>query len=251
MFPILLTTPYFTITSLGIAYMLALLLGILLLSHTASRRQLDLQFIVDHFWSLFLLTLIGARLESVIENYPAFSTEPGLIFYGFSVGGLGFWGGVIFFLLTLTIHCFRHKESLLRWLDTFAITSMPVLTIAYLGHFLNGSSYGTPTSLPWGIAFENIAIPYTIPIHPLQLYLSLLAFLGFWFALSLTKRKFCPGLLGLIILIYWSTARFTLDFLRGDATLMFSSLRLSQHLTILTVILTTALFILYNLKPKK
>ena len=43
--------------------------------------------------------------------------------------------------------------------------------IGRIGCFLAGDgTYGTPTDLPWGMAFPDGVVPVTVPVHPAQLY---------------------------------------------------------------------------------
>ena len=56
------------------------------------------------------------------------------------------------------------------------------LSVAYgigrIGCFLAGDgTYGTPTDLPWGMAFPNGVVPVNVPVHPVQLYEAAGAFL--------------------------------------------------------------------------
>lgn len=250
MFPTLYTLPYFTITTFGAVSVLACLVGILTFTKLSFRRQLDLQFMADHFWFFIIITVLGARLQSVIENWNVFSENFGLIFYGAWVGGLGLWGGMIGFAIALFYQCHKHKEVFLRWLDVMAVALMPLLVIGYIGLFFDGSGYGSPTSLPWGVSFENIAVPFTIPIHPTQLYLSLIALFCFILGKRFLIKKKINGLTGLSTLTLFALGYFCVDFLRGDNTLVFNGLRLSQYLSIFTIVIFAILFFVQKLKNK-
>lgn len=54
------------------------------------------------------------------------------------------------------------------------------LSLAYgvgrIGRFLSGDgTYGTPSDLPWAMAFPNGTMPSTVPVHPTALYEALVA----------------------------------------------------------------------------
>lgn len=251
MFPTIYAMPYFTITTLGVFAILAFVFGMLAFTKLSLRRQLDLQFMADHFWFFILFTLLGARLQSVIENWNLFSENIGLIFYGVWLGGLGLWGGLIGFIFALYYQCKKHKEATLRWLDVTSVGLMLVLSISYIGMFFDGSGYGSPTNLPWGVSFENIGVPYTIPIHPTQIYLSLLALLAFFIGRRVLIRKKTNGITSLITVTIFALGYFYIDFLRGDSTLTFNGLRLSQYLSIFTIVIIFLPILIQKFKNKK
>jgi phosphatidylglycerol---prolipoprotein diacylglyceryl transferase len=54
-------------------------------------------------------------------------------------------------------------------------------SIGRIGCFLVGDDYGTPSDLPWVVAFPEGLPPTTVPVHPTQLYEAIgLGLLGWW-----------------------------------------------------------------------
>lgn len=270
MFPVLYQSEYFTLTSLGVLGALGFFVSIFLLTRFVERRQLDLQFVVDHFWSFFLVTFLFARAEVIFMDIPLFTygiKQGWMEIVQFSNflqgiwdiigsilfrGGIGFFGGVIGFLLVLFIQSIRLREDFGKWLDVIVLSALPGVSIGYLGQFLDGAGYGTPTNLPWGFTFENIAVPFTIPIHPVQIYTALISVIIFVVILQIFKSKKMPGLAGMIGIIGFAVARIFFDFLRGDVALMINGLRLQQWTSIAaSIILVIMFFVSRNLKFKK
>ena len=86
-----------------------------------------------------------------------------------------------------------------------------------------GDDYGGPTQLPWAVTFTGPdparigGAPLGVPLHPVQLYESIVC-LGLFVALvRLSRRKRFDGEVILAYTSLYAIARFLLEFLRGDA----------------------------------
>jgi len=228
MFPIIFQFNSITIYSFGLFSALGFIVAVFFLVATSRRSKLSLDFLSDHLWLFFVVALIGARLSFVLENWSSFQIVPFSAFY-FWEGGFTLSGGIIGLILTLLFFCKKHGEKFLKWIDVVVMGGLLGLSFVDIGCLLDGCNYGKPTQLPWGIAFENIELPYAIPLHPTQIYSAifhiLIAFLLYrWWRKKPGKGK--VGLLGLILSAFFN---FFNDFLRGDpATLFFNFLRTDQ-----------------------
>ena len=86
--------------------------------------------------------------------------------------------------------------------------------IGRIGCFLVGDDYGRPTDLPWGVAFPNGLPPTTVPVHPTQLYESVLLVALAW-ALVRWRRRNLPDRVVLgRYLICAGAIRFAIEFVR-------------------------------------
>jgi phosphatidylglycerol:prolipoprotein diacylglycerol transferase len=124
------------------------------------------------------------------------------------------------------------KEDTLRYLDVLAsVLGLGPFLIRW-ACFLNGCCFGTPTGPAWGVCFPANSFAFraqlgegllttgdlkSLPVHPVQIYLSMLGLLLFVLS-SLFWQKYAARR-GATFLFYWlvyGACRFFLEFLRGD-----------------------------------
>jgi phosphatidylglycerol:prolipoprotein diacylglycerol transferase len=92
--------------------------------------------------------------------------------------------------------------------------------LARAGCFLNGCCYGAPTHLPWGVRFQNPALPggWTEPSHPVQVYALFANLMIFVVLLRVLPRKRYDGQVTGLYFILYSTYRFLAEFSRKGVT---------------------------------
>ena len=123
-------------------------------------------------------------------------------------------------------------------------------SIGRLGCFAAGCCWGKTATVPWAITFTDIEVARTIgtpldtPVHPSQIYESLLTLLIFvvliWLAPARSSRARWPS----TYVVLYSIARFGLEFFRGDAERGFlGPLSTSQWVAIVLLLLAAALFL--------
>ena len=138
------------------------------------KNNLKIQFLSDNFFSLIIVGIIGARIVSLIFNYQRYfyelSTEAFLKLFYIWDKGLSFWGAMSAIIIYFYYISKKEKQNFFKWLDIIVPAIILGLAIGHLGTFFEGSNYGTPTSLPWGVNFESPSIKYAVPIHPTQIY---------------------------------------------------------------------------------
>lgn len=239
MYPILFEAKFFQIQSLWLFVSLSFLAGTLFLIYLAKTHHLKLNFILNYGLKLVLFGLLFSRIFYVIDNYEAyfFDFSFGQLKYVFFIWdqGLSFWGAIFGLLIGLYRYCRLGEENVQEWLDVSIIAFFLALTIGCIGLFLDGSSYGTESSLPWAIDFENITIRYSVPIHPTQLYAALynlILFLVSWRVYATQKFQH-DGDLFLAGVSAFSLLKFLEEFLRGDEVLVILGLRYSQWLALI------------------
>ena len=109
--------------------------------------------------------LVGAKLLWTVEH----ATEAPLLELLLSRGGLSWYGGLIGGVgIGLAYIAFK------RWpIVPILAAATPALAFGHLigriGCFLVGDDYGTPSTLPWAVAFPDGLPPTTVPVHPTQL----------------------------------------------------------------------------------
>ena len=203
----------------GIIIVIGILAATLLARHEAKRRGDDPDHIITALLFMVILGFIGARAYHVIDQWnEIYSHDLPAIFGG---AGLGIFGGLIGGLIGLAIYTRWKKLSLLHWLDIVAPGVILAQAIGRWGNYFNQEVYGRPTDLPWGIYIdrENRADGYKSfeHFHPLFAYESILNLLGCIMLLVIGrkyKNRLLDGDIAFIYLIYYSTVRFGLEWLR-------------------------------------
>jgi len=108
--------------------------------------------------------------------------------------------------------------------DLFAAPIALGLAIGRIGCFLGGlpdETYGTPTSLPWGVDFGD-----GIPRHPTQLYESIFAFALFLLLLRMMKRPHRNGDIFKLFMVMYMGWRLAIDFWKPEIRIAgFSSIQ--------------------------
>lgn len=166
----------------------------------------------DHRWLIIAAAsvgaLLGSRLLGLLEKIPISQlTWQNLLLPGGKtvVGGLlGGW------LAVEIAKRFMHIHS--RTGDLFAVPLCIGIAIGRIGCFFAGltdDTFGTPTSLPWGVNFGD-----SIPRHPTQIYeILFLALLAF--ALQRYDRRPHPkGAIFRFFLAAYLSWRLAIDFIK-------------------------------------
>ena len=165
MLPVLFRIGSLDITSFGALVALGALAGLWVFRRELSRSGLPDSAVDAGVYGL-VGGLLGAKLLYVFEHlgdgtfWSLFLDRGGMSWFG------GFVGGLLAGYLTI-----RSK----RW-PMLAVLSAatPALAVGQLlgriGCFLVGDDYGSPTSLPWGVAFPRGLPPTTARVHPTQIY---------------------------------------------------------------------------------
>lgn len=204
-----------TITTLNVFMLLAFIAGIVFMIRFIQLKKLKLSFFVNNFIFFLLIPLIGGRLFYIFEHFSAFQKNFQQIFYiwdfGFSVFG-------IFYTIILTLYILSRKkhEDFWVWLDAFSVSGLAGLFFLHIGHFFNGTHYGIPTDLPWGIAFDTFNIPFITPIHPTQIYSAIAVFIILGISMKVVKRTHLTGIAGTLAIMLYSIGAFGIDFLHGS-----------------------------------
>jgi phosphatidylglycerol:prolipoprotein diacylglycerol transferase len=200
----------------GIILVIAIIAAMLLARVEAKRRGEN----PDHIFTAVLLAVplgfIGARLYHVIDQWDYYSQNLTEIFGG---AGLGIFGAVIGGAIGMIIYTKWKKLSTLRWFDICAPGIILAQAIGRWGNYFNQEVYGKPTGLPWGISIDNPVYPYTSDqrFHPLFAYESILNLLGCILLLVIGrkyKNRLLDGDIFCLYVIYYSTIRFGLEWLR-------------------------------------
>ena len=135
-----------------------------------------------------------------------------------------FYGGFIGALITSAIFFRRHPQlPFWRAADLCGPAIALGQAIGRIGCFMAGDDYGRPTHLPWAVTFTDPdaartgGAPLGIPLHPVQLYESIVCLVLFGILVRLSRRKKFDGEVILAYTLLYAIARFVLELFRGDA----------------------------------
>ncbi len=188
---------------------------------------------MDQVYTLVALSIVsgvvGGKLLYLLECIGSCGNLKEL--FSFWNTGFSVLGAFIAVPLSISLYMRLHNLPIIKSFDRAVIYIPLTFAISRLGCFFAGCCYGIPT-----ICFT--AIMYTDPdslaplcesIHPTQLYSAFLEFLLFIGMYTLAQRKFTKtGQLFGLYFILMSIERFSVDFLRGDRTLISDNFSFSQ-----------------------
>lgn len=218
----------------------------------------------DEYLSLLFAGLVvaiaGGRLLFVIHNAAYFKKYFYEIFYLWE-GGFASQGSVMGLLLVIPAYLWYKKVPLLQVADLVALHAPLVHAVGRIGCFLAGCCYGCPAGAYalFSVVFTNPDghAPCFVPLVPLQLYLSLIYMVIYFFLLHgrfwLVRY---PGLLLTSYIFLESLVRFFSDFWRGDRQLrayvyLFSPTQVNALVAIIVSLLTAVVIItFYTLRSR-
>ena len=217
----------FSITPYGIAIALAFVAALWLTLKLAHRRGIDKSFVMDISFYIIIAAIVGARLYFVLQHWGA----PYMRSVGQALqiwdGGLVFYGGFLGGLIAVLIYVKAKKVPLLAFMDILAPATALGYAITRVGCFVNGCCYGAPTNLPWGVVYPPDAPVYCepnsltflmegTPVHPVQLYASIINALLCLFLIWVLGRAKQTGTTSLWYFLIYPIYRFGAEFVRGD-----------------------------------
>jgi len=227
MYPELVKLGPLTVYSYGFMLAVSFIVSSYILTKEVERKGLEANVASEVTLFAIIFGIAGSKLFNLFENWNDFLADPlGMIF---SAGGLTFYGGLILAIIAIAIFLKRKKIPFLYIADA----ASPSLALAYgigrIGcHLAGDGDYGIPTSLPWGVNYENgivkpslmfqgsdIAknfpngiVPNNTPLHPTPIYEFLVGLIIFYILWQLRKKNYHTGVLFMTYLIFSGFARF-------------------------------------------
>lgn len=209
--------------------------------------------------------IVGARIYYVIFQWDQYKDNL-LNIFNTREGGLAIYGGIIGGLLVGYLICKWKKVKILPAFDVTAMGFLIGQSIGRWGNFFNIETFGSNTQMPWGMTNDSIklyllsvkdslasigvVVDPEMPVHPCFFYESLWCAIGFFILNAYkSKRKF-DGEMFLMYLGWYGTGRFFIEGLRTDS-LMVGSLRVSQLLSAVLVIVSVCIILIIRNKIKR
>jgi len=234
----------------GIGYALGLAVAYLVMVRLARRAGEDADILGNGMIIVAIAALIGGRAYHVIDQWALYQDDPIKIFLP-PYSGLGVYGGIATGTVVAWLYARYKRAPFLRWTDIVAPGLFAMQAVARWGNFFNQELYGSPTTLPWGIAidcahrisgagfdYSCAVLPESTRFHPLFLYESLSGALGaialIWLGFHARKRL-RPGDLLLLFFVWYGIVRFVLEsFREGNWT--FNGVPVAQIVSLMFII---------------
>ena len=249
-------------------------------SQVSNSMELDTKLLNElpdfAFWFV-IVGLAGARLYHVLNEWSYYWAHPlqifaiwngGLAIHGALIGGLIFlW----FYsrklmasseqraapLIPTTTHYPLPTTHYLFLLDLLAPAVLLGQAIGRWGNYFNQELFGYPTSLPWGIPISPANRPPEFAdatyFHPTFLYESLWDLVGFIMLCALLKLFINKSLMGKgylfgVYLIFMSTGRILIEFMRIDKVPIILALRLPMIFSVIAIIIGGGFVLLHKFR---
>jgi len=251
MYPRLLTTSFVTIRTFGALLATAYLAAFWWLIRGARRAGLDVDAVASLGMWTIVGALVGAKLLLLARTLGDFRMTMADVwslvrsagdFYGGFIGGLG--AAALFF--------WRHPELRFWVVADLAAPAIALgQAIGRIGCLMAGDDYGRPTTMPWAVTFRDPdaasigGAPLGVPLHPVQVYESLVCLVLFVVLVRLGRRRHSAGDIIVAYTAGYAAARFVLEFFRGDADRGFlfgGALSTSQFIGIVMFVLATTVW---------
>jgi phosphatidylglycerol:prolipoprotein diacylglycerol transferase len=203
----------------GVLVAAGFLVGLWTAGRRAPRAGIAGEKIADLGPWLIVGALLGARMLYVVTYWrEQFAGGPVWEIFMIHHGGLVYYGGLVGAALAGIVYARWKKLPLWRVADILA----PSIALGYvfgrIGCLMNGCCFGRACDLPWAIRFpENnpLGAPST-PVHPTQIYDSLLNLVLYASLAWLFRRRKFDGQIFALYLMGYAVTRSFVELFRGD-----------------------------------
>ncbi len=228
-----------TVRWYGLLLALALAVGIAVAVREGRRRRVP----EDDVYSLAIWAVLAgvaaARLFPVLEDWETYRHNLRAAI-AFQQGGLAMFGALAGGILAGLVYCRLRGLPVGRLADTAAPALVLAQAVGRIGCLINGDTWGSPTSLPWGIAYTNpgAMIPSQllgIPTHPIPAYEILWGLALFALLWHLRSRPLREGTLFLVYIVLHGTGRLFLTLLRQHEMASIAGLHQTQVFSVLAI----------------
>lgn len=213
------------------------------------------QHIIDFSITVAIAGLIGARLWDVFffdwQYYGNHLLEIPFVWQG----GMAIQGGVV--LGTLAGYWYLRKHNIDFWAfaDIFAPALILAQSVGRMANLFNGDAFGHPTGGNFGILYPESTLAYHTygnqPLWPAEIWEGQIDILIFVALILFSSFKHAKGQVFVLYAILYSTARFCLEFLRGDYVNLTMGLKSAQMTSLIVMIVGICLFIYFGYLDKK
>ncbi|HXH48358.1 MAG TPA: prolipoprotein diacylglyceryl transferase [Terriglobia bacterium] len=224
MHPILFKIGSFQLPTYGVLLATALIVALYTVVRLGRREGLDTGRLVDFSTWIIVTALLGAKVLMILTEWTFYSQNPGQIFSlaTLEAGGV-FYGGFIAATVFAVWYVRNYKLPFWKVFDVYAPAIALGQSIGRLGCFSAGCDYGVPSNSFWAVTFSSefshqmTGVPLGVPLFPWQIVDSVTLLCLFGILIWRYKHKRRDGEIFLLYIVLYAVARFSLEFLRGDA----------------------------------
>lgn len=243
----------------GVIMALAIILAVSMAIIEGRKRQIESDDFVDLLLWAVPLGYVGARIYYVIFEWQYYAQHPDQIIAIWN-GGIAIYGGLLAGLVVLLIFCYKKMLPPFLMLDIITPGVMAAQILGRWGNFINQEAHGGPTTLGFlqSLHLPNFIISQMkingIYYQPTFLYESFFNLIGLILILVLRHKKhlFKQGEIFMLYLAWYSVVRFFVEGMRTDSLYLCGSIRVSQLLSLILLMIVIGLFIYRRkvVKPK-
>ena len=243
----------------GIIMAVAIFLAVSMAIFEGRKRQIESDDFMDLLLWAVPLGYVGARIYYVIFEWNYYSQHLDEIIAIWN-GGIAIYGGLLAGLAVLLVFCYKRMLPPFLMLDIITPGVMAAQILGRWGNFINQEAHGGPTTLAF---LQSLHLPDFIInqmkiggvyYQPTFLYESFFNLIGLLIILLLRHRKrlFKQGEIFMLYLAWYSVVRFFVEGMRTDSLYLWGSIRVSQMLSVILLIVVIVLFIYRRriVKPK-
>ncbi|HCC84854.1 MAG TPA: hypothetical protein DEP87_04190 [Candidatus Pacebacteria bacterium] len=183
MFPILFTIGQFQLHTTAVFSVIAFFMSGFVLWRKGREEHYSEAQLFDGFLLATAAAFVIGRLGYILLNWSQFGWQWWSWLDFVTVPGtqplIGMLGGLGYFYRFAK----AKKWDAFEAMDYYATAAVFGLVWRYIGAFFEGSQYGLPTTLPWGLIFPGVQEK----VHPVQLYYAIFCLGWFWY---LTKVEY-------------------------------------------------------------
>ena len=243
----------------GVIMALAIILAVSMAIIEGRKRQIESDDFIDLLLWAVPLGYVGARIYYVIFEWRYYAQHPDQIIAIWN-GGIAIYGGLLAGLVVLLIFCYKKMLPPFLMLDIITPGVMAAQILGRWGNFINQEAHGGPTTLGFlqSLHLPNFIISQMkingVYYQPTFLYESFFNLIGLILILVLRHRKhlFKQGEIFMLYLAWYSVVRFFVEGMRTDSLYLWGSIRVSQLLSLILLVIVIGLFIYRRkvVKPK-
>lgn len=243
----------------GIIMAVAIILAVMMATAEGKKRQIESDDFLDLLLWAVPLGYVGARIYYVIFEWGYYAQHPDQIIAIWN-GGIAIYGGLLAGLLVLLLFCHKRMLPPFLMLDIITPGILAAQILGRWGNFINQEAHGGPVSLHFlqSLHLPNFIINQMkiggVYYQPTFLYESFFNLIGLVIILVLRHRKhiFKQGEVFMFYLAWYAVVRFFVEGLRTDSLYLMGSIRVSQILSLILLVVTLFMFVYRRIvvKPK-